>query len=264
MPADSEGPRGKEFEVDREKSTFDILLIPGSHTLHATSASGEGSVTFQVSDLDIENLTIPTTPTFDVAGRISFDGEPNSAAALDGVRLRLVHDPQREELPSEASSYSTPLPNGRFVVSGAAGDYRLNIALPSSLQNAYVKSIRFGNTDVLNGTLHLETKPSVLLEVVLGRTPGAIDGQAPAADLSVVLVPNIRHRTDLFRSELTDSSGRFHFDRVPPGEYKVFSWEEVNDGDWFDPEFMRTNESLGTPIRILQGRTENVRVDVIR
>jgi hypothetical protein len=78
-----------------------------------------------------------------------------------------------------------------------------------------------------------------------------------------VLVPDVRRRTELYRSTTTDVAGRFHFDRIPPGDYKIFSWEEVQDGAWYDPEFLRTVENRGTPIRILEGRTENPRVEVI-
>jgi 5-hydroxyisourate hydrolase-like protein (transthyretin family) len=282
MPTDSDGPRGKEFEVDRERSTFDLLLLPGSHTLNATSASGEGSVTFQLFDVDIENLAIPTTPTFEITGRISVEGEPNSGAALGSLRMTLRHDPPREEPSSTLMGYSSPLPNGSFVLSASAGDYRVNIApllnvaslrlpatLPPALQIAYVKSIRLGNVDVLNGVLHLEGKPSMPLEIVVGKNSGAIDGQVvtnpqgSAADISVVLVPDVRRRSELYRSTTTDVSGRFQFDRVPPGDYKIFSWEEVQDGAWYDPEFLRTVENRGTPIRIVEGRTENARVEAI-
>jgi hypothetical protein len=175
------------------------------------------------------------------------------------------------------------LPNGSFVLSAPAGDYRLNIdpllnsvpprvsitSLPAALQNAFVKSIRLGNTDALNGPLHIEGKPSSRLEVVIGRNAGAIDGQVamdrqmPVADASVVLVPDVRRRIELYRSASTDVTGRFHFDRVPPGDYKVLSWEEVEDGAWYDPEFLRSVENRGTPVRILEGRTETVRVEVI-
>src|SRR5262249_19279151 len=93
MAKDSDEFRGKEVEVDRERATFDLLLVPGSHTVNATSASGEGSVTFQVLNTDIENLVIPTTPIFDVAGRLSIEGEANGAAALGGLRITLPHDP---------------------------------------------------------------------------------------------------------------------------------------------------------------------------
>jgi hypothetical protein len=143
------------------------------------------------------------------------------------------------------------------------------LTLPPALQNVYVKSIRLGNMDVLNGFLHLEGKPSVPLEIMIGKNAGAIDGQVVpnpqglAADISVVLVPDVRRRSELYRSTTTDVSGRFHFDRVPPGDYKIFSWEEVQDGAWYEPEFLRAVENRGTPIRIAEGRTENARVEVI-
>lgn len=284
LVTDSDGPRGKEFSVDHENASFDIELLPGSHTLNATSASGEGSVTFQLLDTDIDNLAVPTTQGFDIAGRIVVECEPNSGAALGPLHMTMLHDPPRRELSSSALSYSTPLPNGSFVVSASTGDYRLNIdpllnvapprvaitTLPPTLQNAYVKSIRLGNTDVLNGTLHLEGKPSVLIEVLIGKNSGAIDGQAvvtnrqaPASDVSVVLIPDVRRRTELYRTTTADVSGHFHLDHIAPGSYKVFSWEEVQDGAWYDPEFLRTNENRGVPVQILEGRTANVRVEAI-
>jgi hypothetical protein len=279
---DTDGPRGKELDVDRETASFDILLLPGTHTLYATSAAGEGSVTFQLSDADIGNLTVPTTPSFEIQGRMVLEGEAGSLASLAVLHITLHSEAARKEL-SDIGSYSMALPNGSFVLSAPAGDYRLNIdpllnsvpsrllitSLPPALQRAYVKSIRLGNTDVLNGPLHIEGKPSSPLEVVIGKNTGAIDGQVvtdgqtPLADASVVLVPDVRRRTDLYRSASTDATGRFHFDRVPPGDYKVLSWEEVEDGAWYDAEFLRTAENRGTSVRILEGRTETVRVDVI-
>ena len=85
LPKDSTVPRMKDVEVDPETGTFDMLLFPGSHALTATSASGEGYATFTLGDADIENLTIPTTPAFDIQGRIVVDGAPVSAAALEAL-----------------------------------------------------------------------------------------------------------------------------------------------------------------------------------
>jgi hypothetical protein len=278
LVTDSDGPRGKELDVDRETASFDILLLPGTHTLYATSAAGEGSITFQLSDADIGNLTVPTTPSFEIQGRMVLEGEPNSGVS-PALHITLRSEAPHKEL-SDVGSYTMALPNGSFVLSEPAGDYRVNIdpllnfvpprvlisSLPAALQNAFVKSIRLGNTDVLNGPLHIEGKPSSPLEVVIGKNAGAIDGQVvadrqtPLADATVVLVPDVRRRTDLYRSASTDSAGRFHFDRVPPGEYKVLSWEEVEDGAWYDAEFLRAAENRGTSVRIPEGRTETVRV----
>jgi hypothetical protein len=210
------------------------------------------------------------------------EGELNSGASLAPLHITLHSEAPRKEL-SDVGSYSMALPNGSLVLSAPAGDYRVNIdpllnfvpprvsisSLPAALQNAFVKSIRLGNTDVLNGPLHIEGKPSSPLEVVIGKNAGAIDGQVvtdrqtPLTDASVVLVPDVRRRTDLYRSASTDAAGRFHFDRVPPGDYKVLSWEEVEDGAWYDPEFLRAAENRGTSVRVLEGRTETVRVEVI-
>ena len=132
-----------------------------------------------------------------------------------------------------------------------------------------MKSIRLGNADVLNGTLHLERPPSAILEVVIASNPGEVDGQVvrsgrgPVVNAPVLLLPNIRRRNELYQTTTTDAFGRFHFDPIPPGDYKVFSWEEVEDGAWYDAEFMRANESHGTPVRILEGRTETTRIEVI-
>ena len=59
------------------------------------------------------------------------------------------------------------------------------------------------------------------------------------------------------------AAGRFGLDNVAPGDYKVFAWDEVSDGDWNDPEFVRPSETRGSPVRISDGATESVSVTVI-
>lgn len=273
-----EAPRMKDIEVDRDTGTFDMVLFPGSYALTANSASGEGYAAFTLGDADIDNLTISTTPVFDIPGRIVVDGPSISAASLDALQLSLRRDPPRGEQLS--LSYSTPLPDRSFTVSASSGDYRMNIAPilnltrprggpPPALENAYVKSIRLGNTDVLNGTLHLEAQPTAILEVVIATNPGALNGQivkaspGPAVDIPVVLLPDARSRNELYRTTTTDASGRFHFDHVVPGDYKVFSWEEIEDGAWYDADFMTANEGRGMPVHIREGQAETSRVEVI-
>ena len=165
---------------------------------------------------------------------------------------------------------------------GALGDFRVNIApilnlspprfpiaLPPALQDAYVKSIRLGNVDVLKDGLHLEKPNDATLDVVLATNPGAIEGavtderQQALTDISVVLLPDVRRRYELYRTALTDPSGRFRFDRVPPGDYKIFAWKEVENDAWFDPEFMRGYESRGKAVRVSDGSAASAPVTVI-
>ena len=50
---------------------------------------------------------------------------------------------------------------------------------------------------------------------------------------------------------------------VIPGEYRVFAWDEVENGAWQDPEFLRVYEELGTPVHIDDGGTADVTVALL-
>ena len=184
-------------------------------------------------------------------------------SAIERIGLALRRDP-----PPENGDVYVPLADGSFTLEASAGDYRVNVSyLP---RGAYVKSIRIGNEDILNAGLRVKGTPSALMEVVIARNPGALEGQVVsngrglAADAAVVLIPDNRRRIDLYLTTTTDSAGRFHFDAVPPGNYKVFSWEEVEDGTWFEAEFMKSIEGRGLAVRIGESAMEPVRIEVIR
>ena len=80
---------------------------------------------------------------------------------------------------------------------------------------------------------------------------------------AVVLLPDVRQRTDLYQVVTTDLSGRFRLDPVPPGEYKIFAWASVDCDAWFDPDFMSNYEKRGRPLHISEGSRETVEVTVI-
>jgi hypothetical protein len=255
--------------------TFHITLLPGRHTLIGTAGTGTGYVSIDVRDADIDNVRIVAMPAFDVAGRILSDG-PVDTAALANIRITLQRD---LPVPLAPNSYSQPRADGTFVVEATPGDYRLNVApllivalgpsrlplnIPKPLENVYVKAVRVGSVDVLNNGVHLEGPTADPLEIVIGTNPGGLEGsvttdrQSPAAGTTVVILPAVRGRFDLIKTTATDPSGRFRLDRLPPGDYRVFAWEEVSDGAWQDPDFMRPYEDRGVPIHITEGRTERV------
>jgi hypothetical protein len=108
------------------------------------------------------------------------------------------------------------------------------------------------------------------LELVLTADPGVAEGVAlgsaggPAANATVVLVPNVaRRRSDLYKSVVTGSDGRFRFQDLAPGDYKLFAWDDVETGAWQDPDFMRTYESKGLLVHIVEKGKEDVQLNVI-
>jgi hypothetical protein len=43
---------------------------------------------------------------------------------------------------------------------------------------------------------------------------------------------------------------------LPPGEYALYAWEDVEEGDWMDPGFLKKSE--GTAVTVLEGGVETL------
>jgi hypothetical protein len=286
-------------------------VIPGSYTLVAVAAGFTGRVAIEVAEKDLEDVTIAVAPGIDVSGHVTIEGRPpaSGVAEFAGLRVSVRTDPLIPGMPQPYAGPAAD--GAFAIQRVLPGDYRVTIQpfqnqpvaamLPSlirqvtpttvsvspavnplqpppmlpppspSLQNAYVKSIRLGNADVLNAGLRLDRVPEQPLEIVIGSDGGTIDGivmndrREPVSNVPVALVPNAarRVRTDLFKSATTDPGGRFRLQGIAPGEYKLFSWEDAENGAWLFAEFLRLYEEVGKPIQIREGSEENVEIAVI-
>jgi hypothetical protein len=108
------------------------------------------------------------------------------------------------------------------------------------------------------------------LEIVIGLKGGTIrgvvrDSRAAAGGITVALVPDETHRQryELFRSATTDSAGRYEFRGIPPGNYKVFAWEDIESKSWMEPAYLRVFEDLGKGVAVGEGASETVDVTAI-
>lgn len=110
--------------------------------------------------------------------------------------------------------------------------------VPVALKNVYVKSIRFGDKDVLNDGLHLDGPAKETLEIQFSTHAATLQGTVDdgkgtsVANVVTVLVPDapLRQRPDLYKVTRTDAGGRFLFERIPSGSYRLFAWENILDG----------------------------------
>jgi Carboxypeptidase regulatory-like domain len=209
-----------------------------------------------------------------ISGRLIFDDLPRAAVDPKTLRwptLRLIRDPQIPALPSAGPTFAPPpQSDGSFRLEGVSpGDFR--ISLIGLSENTYVKSMKLGNADVLDGGLHLYAPPDNALEIVIGTNAGSVQGSVlnarlePLPNRTVALVPEprLRHRTDLYRSIATDSSGRFRLQGLTPGSYTMFAWEDVETGAWQDADFIRGYENRGTRVQVKEGVDENIQLTVI-
>ena len=93
-------------------------------------------------------------------------------------------------------------------------------------EDMYVKSMRFGNADVLDGGLHITGSSRDQLEIVIGANAGRINGTVtnargePLAGITVVAVPDAgdRARSDRYKQVASDESGRFRIQGLAAGQ----------------------------------------------
>ena len=71
-------------------------------------------------------------------------------------------------------------------------------------------------------------------------------------------------RADLYRTTQTDAQGRYQFQDVSPGDYKLFAWEEIEPGAWQDRDFMRAYDDRGQSVHVDEGSRQTVDATAIR
>src|SRR6185295_3780476 len=138
---------------------FDIAgAAPGPYLVVASSNRLSGMLTVEVANADLQNITIVAKPGFDVSGRFTVEGRSRSGNQLRVTDLRVdrfIRDPDVVGMPPSGPTFNPPVsPDGSFNLAGiSVGDFRLTVRTGSP--DAYVKSIRMGDADVLDGGLHL-------------------------------------------------------------------------------------------------------------
>jgi 5-hydroxyisourate hydrolase-like protein (transthyretin family) len=88
----------------------------------------------------------------------------------------------------------------------------------------------------------------------------------PAAAVTVVLMPREKERQGesyFYSTTSTDQYGSFSFPRVTPGEYQVYAWEDVEFGQWFDPEWIKTYDGKGESLEAKEGSPVNLKLTMI-
>jgi protocatechuate 3,4-dioxygenase beta subunit len=257
------------------QGSFEIRgVAPGSYEVIAILNDRNNRMTarlpLEIGNSDVRNVSLIVTPGFTLTGRLVIEGQQAGAGAPDLARLRVMLRPDSAGQIAGAPPASTVQADGAFTLQQVGrDDYRVSVSgMP---RTAYVKTARYGSTDVMSEGLRLDRQPTGPLDILIGTSTGVADGvvqnekQEPAVNVTVVLVPDAAHRNrlDLYRTTSTDSMGHFHIEGVPPGDYQVFSWEDVETGAWQDPDFIRRYEDRGRPLRINENGTSNIELRLI-
>jgi hypothetical protein len=253
------------------KGEFELGPMPrGRLTLRVGGYNTQGPALWTRYTVDVNGpvngAELALKPGFTVQGRLTVAGAP----IPKGLKFSLT----MPDLPQEARSTAKPAEpaaDGSFAFTNvSAGRYSLDIAgMPKGF---YLKSVRLGAQNGMEDELDLTQAPEQPIEIVLSASPGAMEGLvkgangAPASGVTVVLVPQSakrRERPDWYRTAATGAGGQFAMADVRPGDYQLFAWEDVEDGAWMDPFFLKPLEAGGAPVTIREGASEKVELKSI-
>jgi hypothetical protein len=249
--------------------TFELRnVVPGPYLIFANTLGGSARAPVEVVNANVEGIVLAVNTGLTIAGRItSEDGK------LPTTGGRIQMRPIVGGSPVMAGNYPAPQnlnPDGTFTISGVLpGQYR--IVVPS-LTDFYVKELRYDRFDALNQPIDViqRGQDAPTLDVLLSPNVSQIEGivsdarfQAVAGVQAILIPDTNRDRIDLYKTATTDQNGRFSLRGIPPGDYKLFAWEELEPNGYFDPDLLRRSEAAGKAVRVAESSKQSVNVQVI-
>ena len=258
-PAMGAAPGGVGM-VQPTDATFEIKNVtPGAYLLIARSATSVtepmgAPLAIEVGDQHIDGLEFALSPgASELSGKITIPafqptGEKGVTVTLDRV------DFQTGDSPSAKAAE-----DGKFTLPNVfAGKYRIRVTgLPD---NGYVKTVKSGGQEMDQDGADL-SGGSGSLEIQVSRTGAQVEGSIMGADdkpvsgATVVLIPE-SGRESLYRSMTAEADGTFDMKGVAPGKYKVLAWEDLEQGAYLDPDFVKPYEASAQGLIV----EENVKV----
>jgi hypothetical protein len=255
--------------VKTEDGTFDLdQVASGSYEIIALEFAGDTPRMthrpVEVGGADVDGVDLAFEPGVTIAGHLRW--EDKAAAPNVPLQVSLEQDEQIFNLHPTAVVQS----DGSFEMKNVSVDsYWVNVTGPAP--DAYLKTARYGSADAL-GNFRVNSGSDATLELV-GSTRGAhIQGvvmnsdPVPVSGVWVTLIPEGSNRDQkrLYQSVRSRANGKFEFRGVAPGNYLLFSWDNIEEHEWADPEFLKPFKSQGVSIRVTEGETKTADLTLIR
>lgn len=273
---------GQNQKYNNADGSFELgSMAPGPYVIGAqigiisprSQDQPRAQATVIVSNSDVENLELTIFPPMSVPGRLSIEGHAlDTLTSLDRLRVQLAPPRDAPNADPGALSYSQSQPvstDGTFKLDNLVpGDYRVTVSgMPLGY---YLKAARLDQTDGIDQPLHVTLSSTGTLDVVLSPKAGQIDGtlvddkQQIVRGIQAVLMPDRqRNRTDLYKTATSDQNGLFTLRGIPPGDYKLFAWEAIENYGYYDPELIRLYEAKGKLVRVSESSTQTVEIKII-
>lgn len=242
------------------KFTFNDVQ-PGRYFLSG-EATLDGRLYAAREELDLSggslSVMLRFAPAVDLAGHVRMEGGPGTAA---GGRVFLVAGDGTNRQCSEAHVQA----DGSYVLKNVPPGV-WDIGFEPIPKGGYLKSMLLGDEDVLRADMTVTAETKAPLEIVVSAAGAQLSGRvegglaravlaAPQGELASVL--------SFYALATVDENGAFEMKSMTPGDYRLYAFEDLAYGAWFDPEFLKPYAERGTPVELKAGAKAEVKVQAI-
>jgi protocatechuate 3,4-dioxygenase beta subunit len=206
-----------------------------------------------VTDSDIDDFTVPVAKGAGISGRFT--------GSLDGARpsVALLSQDRSADLLAEFDA------QGGFHFHDVPPD-AYELAVGGLPRGAYVKSVIFAGQDFTNQNLDLTSGAGGALDILLSPDAGEVTGTVRGAKgdpMPGALVQIWPAGGESARSVKTDNAGSFRFANLPPADYQVAAWQDLDDDLATYPAFRARFGSHAVPVTLAQRGRQQVDVKAI-
>jgi len=274
--ANEVGPDG-QFEVRG--------VAPGSYVVRASTPTESQSFTARqdvsVVAADVDGVKLTPLPSFTLSGHLRIEGGAAADLTQYSANLRQAELPDDPGFFMSQEFFGTNAPADRLGnfewKNVTSGNYIVQV-YGGNGRGFFLKSARLGERNIETGfTASGPATLDLLVSTKGGTVEGAVvdaavekavdkegDKVHPVANATVVAVPEEKYRKlpDRFEIESTDQHGRFTIRGIAPGSYTLYAWQDLEDGVYRDPDFLKSQEANGTAVKVEEGSHQQVELKV--
>ena len=245
---------------------FTVRAVPpGSYTIMAESFEGEnrmrGSADVDVGDRSVDNAQVVMQPGFDLPVTVRLEGQGTLDFSSVAVNLQ-----PRQRGRNMGGGGGRAGEDGKLLVRQMFNGH-YDVVVGGLPDNHYVKSVRAGEMEVLTDGAHV--LPGMQMDVLISPNGGKLSGTVVnekgdvVSSATIVLLAPKAPLMRRLKTASVDQQGQFQMSGIAPGDYLLAAMEEVEGGEYWEPEFLTKNEKLIEKLSIRESATLSKALKVI-